>query len=182
MKNILLFAVLLLLVVSGAEADTVFRWIDGEGRVHYGESPDQDAANVEQKKFTTPDANNEDLLPYESRHARQNFPVTLYVTERCGDPCIQARDFLNKRGIPFTEKFLATYEAMEEFKKQSGKKEIPTVAIGKLYLQGFESGQWGSELDIAGYPATAPYGVKPQAPAAKPEQPASAVSPATPVE
>jgi hypothetical protein len=40
-------------------------------------------------------------------------------------------------------------------------------------LIGFEAGQWNSELDIAGYPKTAPYGSRPVPPAAgKPDVPA----------
>lgn len=178
MRNILLIASILVLSNSAAEAGTLFRWIDSEGKVHYGDKPEQDAAEIVQKKFTTPAVSNEDLLPYESRRARENFPVTLYVADHCGAPCVQARDFLNKRGIPFAEKFLATSEEIEAFKKQSGRDAIPTIAIGKRYLQGFEAGQWGSELDIAGYPATAPYGVQPQPPVPRPTPPASSVAPA----
>ena len=32
------------------------------------------------------------------------------------------------------------------------------LTVGKTLLSGFEAGQWNSELDIAGYPKTAPYG------------------------
>ncbi|MDO8292170.1 MAG: hypothetical protein Q7T29_04830, partial [Gallionella sp.] len=42
-------------------------------------------------------------LPYETRRAQQNFPVTLYVAENCTEYCDQARELLIKRGIPFSE-------------------------------------------------------------------------------
>lgn len=182
MKKILLMACMLVLVNTEAQADTLYRWVDNEGKVHYGDRPEADAARIEQKKFAIPTVSDDDLLPYEARRARQNFPVTLYVSESCGDLCTQARDFLNKRGIPFTEKSLALQAEVEEFKKLSGGDGVPALAVGKKYLNGFEAGLWGSELDIAGYPKTAPYRARQLAPQAKPAQAAPSVAPAAPAE
>jgi glutaredoxin len=180
MKKTLLIASMLVLINVSALADTLYRWVDSEGKVHYGDRPEEDAAKVEQKKFVVPNVGDEDLFPYETRQARQNFPVTLFVQESCGDICAQARAFLNKRGVPFDEKLLVTQEEVESFKKISGGNSIPTVAIGKTYLQGFEQGQWGNELDVAGYPKVAPYGVKPMVPPPKPVPAESAVAPVAP--
>jgi hypothetical protein len=177
MKTIFFVASILALASIGAQADTLFRWVDKEGKVHYGEKPAEDASAVVQKKFATPTVTNEDLLSYETRRARESFPVILYVGERCGEPCVQARDYLNKRGIPFSEKFLANDEEIAAFKSLSGMQALPSVAIGKSYLQGFSESQWGSELDIAGYSREAPYGYQPLAPVSA--QPASAVVPAS---
>lgn len=146
----------LLAAFGSARADT-YRWIDKSGKMHYGDVPAAEAAQVEQKKFAAdPDADNADI-PYATRRARQNFPVTLYVASNCKEICQQARDLLNKRGIPFTEKNLVTQEEMNNFTKESGSDQSPTLAVGKTYLKGFEAGQWNSELDIAGYPKAAPY-------------------------
>lgn len=166
---------LVLLVFNAVHADTLYRWVDKEGKVHYGDRPAEDAVNTEQKKFGASAAQGDDELSYGIRKAKQDFPVTLYAAANCGDYCVQARALLNKRGVPFVEKPLVTKEEIEAFKKLTGGDTIPTLMVGKSPLRGFEAGQWNSELDIAGYPKIAPYGTKPAQPAAaKPE-----TSPAT---
>lgn len=182
MKNIILIAGMVTLLNAAAHADTLYRWVDSEGRVHYGERPEQDAVEITKKKFTAPTVTDDDLLPYESRLARQNFPVTLYVGNGCGEACAQAIAFLNKRGIPFAERFLLSQKEVEDFKAMSGKRGIPTLAVGKTFLEGFEAVQWGSELDIAGYPKTAPIGARPYTPPSRPDPAASSVAPAVPAE
>lgn len=175
MKNIFI-SIFVLLAVSGyAQAETLYRWVDKDGKVHYGDRPAEDAVAAEQKKFSAPPATDDDGLSYGMRKARQNFPVIFYVVPNCGDICVQARTFLNKRGIPFAEKILATKEEIDAFKAKTGGNSIPALTVGKSLLSGFEAGQWNGELDIAGYPKTAPYGSCPVPPAAlKPEPPAEA--------
>jgi glutaredoxin len=169
MKRYFVLAGLLLATLSSAQADT-FRWVDKSGKVHYGDVPTEEATQVEQKKFgVAPEAADADL-PYATRRARQNFPVTFYSASNCNEPCQQARDFLNKRGIPFTEKNLATQEDIDAFRLKSGSDTTPALGVGTDWLKGFEAGQWNSELDVAGYPRTAPYrpSVPPVAPSGKP--------------
>ena len=154
MKRHFIWAGLIALVCGNAQADGLYRWVDKSGKVHYGDAPAADAAKVEQKKFgaaPTVDAND---LPYATRRAKQNFPVTLYTAENCGDPCKQARLFLNKRGIPFTENILRTKEDLDAFKQLSGSDGVPTLAVGKTWFKGFQAEQWGGALDTAGYVQT----------------------------
>ena len=93
---------------GSAQADSLYRWVDKDGKVHYGDRPAEDAVKAEQKRFAGPSAAaGDDDLPYSVRKAKQDFPVTLYVSQNCGDLCVQARSLLNKRGIPFAEKNLA---------------------------------------------------------------------------
>lgn len=182
MKSFFLIAGMCALLNAGAQAETLYRWVDSEGKVHYGDRVEPDAAGVVKKKFTSPVVTEDDLLSFEARRAHQNFPVTLYVAERCGDPCVKARDFLNKRGIPYTEKSLVWKEEIEQFRKLTGGNSVPAVTIGKVVLNGFEAGQWGSELDIAGYPKTPPIGMRLRPPPAKESKAESAVAPAAPAE
>ena len=159
---------------TGIHAGELYRWVDKSGKVHYGDAPATEAVGVERKKLS-PDTPDGEDLPYETRRAQQNFPVVLYTASNCGEPCQQARDFLSKRGIPFAEKTLRTKEEIDDFKQKSDIDHSPTLAVGKTYLEGFQSAQWGSELDIAGYPQTAPYRAPRTLPAA-----ASQVAPANP--
>ena len=163
---------MLLATLGNARADT-FRWVDDAGKVHYGDVPAEAAKQIEAKKFGGSTSADDAGLPYETRLARKKFPVTLYLTDNCGSPCLQARDFLNKRGIPYTENKLSTKEDIDAFISKSGSDSVPTLLVGSTtWLKNFEAGQWGSELDNAGYPKTAPY--RPQSPPTKPTETRSA--------
>jgi len=165
MKYIFFIFGLLALVLSCAQADTLYRWVDKEGKVHYGDRPAADAINAEQKRFGPAPSQSDDELSYGIRKAKQDFPVTLYGSANCGEYCVKARALLNKRGIPYVEKNLETKEDVDAFKKLTGGDRTPTLMVGKTPLIGFEEGQWNSELDIAGYPKIVPYGTKPVQPA-----------------
>jgi len=143
------------LILADAEAGELLRWVDTNGKVHYGDTAPADATQVEHKKFPNAAPPGADI-PYETRLAQQNFPVTLYVADNCTENCTMARSLLNKRGIPFSEKNLKTKVDIDAFKALSGNDSTPTLAVGRHYLSGFQAEQWQSELDIAGYPKTAP--------------------------
>ncbi len=170
MKTLLLSICLLIIAINNVSASSLFKWVDKEGKVHYGDQPDESAVNVEQKIFVAPAADG-DNLSYGARKAKQDFPVTLFVAGNCGEVCVQARALLNKRGVPFSEKNLLSQEDINVFKAKTGGEAIPTLMVGKTVIKGFETGLWNSELDIAGYPKNAPYGSRPVQAAAKPVVP-----------
>ncbi len=169
MRRTILMWIGLAIFPLAVEAGELYRWVDAQGKVHYGDAPPPDAAQVETRKFSDAVAS-DDYLSYETRRAQQNFPVTLYVAGNCGEYCNQARSLLNKRGIPFNEKKLQTQEEIDAFKAVSGSDITPTLAVGKIFLKGFLAEQWQGELDAAGYPKTAPYQMPRASPAPAPEQ------------
>ncbi len=152
MRRRFVWAGLIALVCGSAQADGMYRWVDKSGKFYYGDTPAEDAAKVDKMKFGAVQAAGVNDLPYLTRRAKQSFPVTLYVAENCGDSCKQAREFLTKRGIPFTEKNVRTKEELEDFKKLSGSAGVPTLAVGQTWFKGFQAEQWGGGLDTAGYP------------------------------
>ena len=156
MRHLVLLLACLVALPVGAGAGELFRWVDENGKVHYGDAPPASGAKVERKKLGGNVEQNEEIS-YEARRAQQNFPVTLYVGESCAEPCIHARVLLRNRGIPFSEKMLKTKPEIDEFYKLSGSYDSPTLAVGKKYLKGFLESAWNIELDVAGYPKTATY-------------------------
>ena len=176
MKKHFVWAGLIALVCASAQADGLYRWVDKSGKVHYSDAPEIDATDVEKKKFGAAPAADSNDLPYATRRARQNFPVTLYVTDSCGDPCKQAREFLNKRGIPFTENNVHTPEDIASFKQLSGSAGVPTISVGKTWFKGFQAEQWNGGLDIAGYSQAPSNQHAPQSPA-NPVKPEKAATP-----
>lgn len=134
----------------------VYRWVDADGKVHYTDQPPPPTAkNVQQKKVRTGIAE-DDALPYTTRQAAKHFPVTLYTSD-CGETCTQAKNLLIKRGVPFVEKDPREPTEEETLKKLTGGViEVPVLKIGSTILRGLNESQWHGELDVAGYPRTAP--------------------------
>ena len=139
-----------------AQAQAVYRWVDKDGRVHYGDRfPSTVASDVQKRNARAPDADKQ--LPFATRQAMANFPVTLYTSKDCGDGCKNAADYLKSRGVPFTEKTVASAEEIEALKALVGESAVPTLQVGTKARKGFDAAGWGNTLDAAGYPkATTP--------------------------
>ena len=169
MKLAVFFCILCMFAVYSAQSAALYRWVDLDGKVHYTEQPPppSTARKIEEKTIGTPPTDNVQL-PYASRLAAKNFPVTLYNSE-CGEACTKAREHLTKRGVPFNEKNAGTPEVQAELKKLIGALEVPVLAVGTVTrLKGYEPGAWNAALDEAGYPKSVPF-LKP-----KPKEPAKA--------
>jgi glutaredoxin len=152
-----------------AAQQTVYKWVDKDGKTHYSESPPPaDAKKSEQKTVGGGYAATSNL-PYATQIAMKKSPVTLYTGADCGDACVQGRALLAKRGIPFAERDAqGNAEAAEALKKLVGGLDVPTLVVGEAKVKGFEEGQWSAALDGAGYPKTALPGSTPPAPAKAP--------------
>lgn len=135
----------------GAQAK-VYRWVDKDGKVQYSDVPPVQG-EVEQKKLVNNKVDTSEP-PYETQQAAKASPVTLYVSNDCKTLCDNARNFLKKRKIPFAEKSLNTNEEIEAFIKQTKQKDpgVPSLTVGSKFLDGFETSNWNSALDVAGYP------------------------------
>src|SRR5438477_7262314 len=93
------------LVAAGAAAQQqLYRWTDENGRVHVTDTPPPPSArDVQKKKAATAGASKAEAMPFELAQAVKSFPVTLYTSPSCGEPCTAARQALNKRSVPFKE-------------------------------------------------------------------------------
>src|SRR5262245_48815905 len=88
-----------------ASAQTVYKWTDAEGKVHFSDTPPppQSTKNVTEMRMRGGGADVSGL-PYATQVAAKANPVTLYTAAQCGDPCDQGRTLLGDRGIPYTER------------------------------------------------------------------------------
>jgi glutaredoxin len=139
-------------LLASASAQEVYRWTDKNGKVHYGDQPppeaDAKAANLVKNRVSA------DGESFETRRAAQVAPLTLYTGADCKELCTQARDFLKKRKVPYSEQSITTPEQFAAFVRQSGQQtpQVPTLQVGTRYIEGFAPGSWGSAIDVAGYP------------------------------
>ncbi|WP_172600019.1 glutaredoxin family protein [Sulfuricystis multivorans] len=149
-RIVLLWGLACVAIVAQAQ---YYRWVDEQGKVHYGDRPPPSLAGKAQvMRHGAPAPDRE--LPYAVREAMANFPVTLYVSADCGQGCRDGRDYLKQRGIPFTEKPVATKEDVEALKKLVGEDEavVPVLAAGPKTVVGWRLADWQHLLDAAGYP------------------------------
>jgi hypothetical protein len=149
-------AILMALLCTGfAQGQGAYRWVDQDGKVHYGDRPPSAVAGKAQK-LSTSAAVPDKQLSYAVQKAMSDFPVTLYVSADCGAACKDGSNFLRERGIPFSEKNVATKEDVEAVNKLAGGAAmVPLLQVGNRVSKGFESSAWSGLLDAAGYPKEA---------------------------
>jgi len=141
----------LLLAVTGVQAQ--FKVVGADGKVTYTDrEPSQPEGKVTALGAKAPVQAAEPDLPFELRQVASKYPVTLYTTSGSCDPCVQARQYLKQRGVPFSERLAASNEDIEALEKISGGRETPTLTVGSQVLRGFGTDSWGQYLDAAGYP------------------------------
>jgi glutaredoxin len=165
MRKILLCLVSLAVLASGANAQTLYRWVDKDGKVHYSDQPPpKEIKKVDQPRLGKSSIETSDL-PYQAKKAAQDYPVRLYTAAECVAECKAARDYLSKRGIPFSEQSLGTPEDGAAFKKlfKTDQIQLPAITVGNQQQIGFAEDGWAALLDTAGYPRTALPGRKPAA-------------------
>jgi glutaredoxin len=167
------FTMMLCLIALSLQAQgEAYRWVDSAtGRTVISDTPPPRSAKDIKK--TSDLTSNPEGLTFAVRKAVENFPITLYTSADCLAECKNARDLLNGRGAPFTEKMVQSAEDQEALKKLVGDLFIPSLKIGQQTMRGFEPTGYNNLLDLAGYPKTAPLGSKPSGgvqPAAKGEK------------
>jgi glutaredoxin len=167
--NRLLFLSLGLAALAAAEAATLYKWVDKEGRVSYQDRPPPpDAGQVEEKALL--DGQPRVAPPPPPADAAAKHPVTLYSIPKCA-PCDMARLHLQRRKIPFSEKNVSpgNSDNQKEMLEKVGELVVPTITVGsKIMRGGYVESLLDGELDQAGYPKAEEARPEPGAEAAPP--------------
>lgn len=149
------FAALMLgLLANAAMAQGVYRIVGPDGRVTFSDQPPPAAAKstaVGATPASSAGAVAGAQLPYELRQVAARYPVTLYTSDSCA-PCNSARNLLNARGIPYSEKTVSTKDDADALRRLSGGTSLPILTIGSQQLKGYADSEWIQFLDAAGYP------------------------------
>jgi hypothetical protein len=141
-----------LCALAADPAAAQYKWIAPNGAVTYSDQPPP--PGMSGHVLGTPlSARADDAgMPAALRDAASKYPVTLYTTAEC-TPCQDARTHLSKRGVPFSEKTVATTKDAEQFRKAGfAENSFPSLTVGRERAQGFEADGWNRLLDAAGYP------------------------------
>lgn len=151
MRRISILPVLALIAIglSVAHAERLYKWTDSQGHVSYHDQPPPDGSyRVEEKDL------GESRKPVDDKLAKitEKYPVVLYSVPKCSS-CDQARAYLQKRKVPFTEENLeGNAELQQKAKKKIGSLSVPTITVGDKVMKGYLESVLEGELDDAGYP------------------------------
>jgi len=137
---------------AGLAAAQQYRWIDKDGKVQFSDTPPPPGAKDVRKSTDTTAKPGAPAVPFELARLQKDFPVTLYTAPNCKEGCQNARDLLNKRGIPFKEVQAWDPDSAAELKRVSGGDEVPVLVVGRTMERGYEKGAFNALLDSAGYP------------------------------
>lgn len=168
-------------LAAAAQAQQVYRIVGPDGKVTFSDRPPAGGAESTQSSSSQgsgSSSSSNDALPYQLRQVAARFPVTLYTSSDCA-PCNSARNLLVNRGVPFTERTVASNDDIDALKRLSGESSLPFGTIGGQQIRGFSDTEWSQYLNAAGYPAQSqlPPGYRRPAPApmvaAKPVAPAA---------
>jgi hypothetical protein len=157
MRNAVLVVIACALSVACASAGQLYRWVDEKGNVEWRDTPPPPNAKKVEQRNVGANTIETSTLPYSVQQAVKNFPVTLWAFD-CGEPCDRARAHLQKRGVPHVERN-AQKEAAA-LKSLTGALDVPVLLVGSKQLKGYLESDWDAALDSAGYPRTAPPGMK----------------------
>lgn len=140
------------LLTAASSAFAQYRWVDKDGRVNFGDAPPREAKSVQRldmRGTESTDASRD--FPFELKRAVERFPVSLYSAAAC-QACDLARTFLRNRGIPYSERTVASEADADELRRISGGIRLPVMTVGRQVHVPFDPELWTSTLDAAGYP------------------------------
>lgn len=151
----LLGSAALLFLQGSAQAQAVYRIVGLDGKVTFSDKP---PVNAQQGKVAATGtgaaaANTGGGLSYELRQIVTKFPVVLYTGSQCA-PCDTGRSVLTSRGVPFSERTIATNEDKSSLQRLTGDVSLPVLTVGAQRIKGFSDMEWTQYLDAAGYPKT----------------------------
>jgi len=150
MKNPSLIITSLLLVltmVSPVTQGDLYKWVDQDGKIHYGDSPPE---NAKLKKITGKVSSFSSVSvepfvydPNIITRRKTSKSVVMYSTSWCGYCKKAARHFRQKK-IPFTEYDIEkSAKAANEYKKLRGR-GVPIILIGDRRMNGFNASTFDS--------------------------------------
>ncbi|TPH14614.1 glutaredoxin domain-containing protein [Litorilituus lipolyticus] len=144
MMRINLLVIFMLCINPLAQAQEIYKWVDEQGKVHFGDRKPDSQQNVEELNIKL--VNSVETVSYQVSSIDIGKKVVIYTTSWCGY-CKKAKKYFSDKRIRYTEKNIEKSKiAKMEFKKLGGK-GVPIILVGKKKMSGFS--QAGFELIYA---------------------------------
>lgn len=136
---LIMVALLLSTLIADAE---IYRWTDAEGRVHFGDNPEQPEA----AESVTVRVNTYESVSYESvkninfdNPSRRTSKVVMYSTDWCGY-CKKAREYFRSQKIAFVEYDIEKDPRAKREHDALGARGVPVILVGDKRMNGFSPG------------------------------------------
>ncbi len=156
-----LAALLLAACIALPAAAQVHKWIDDQGRVHYGDRPPAGKdVKTSELRGTVSVADGMTVVheflkgpPAKNRRAAAPMPnqgeVWIYTTPRCGY-CRRAKEHMRLKGIPFLEKDIQDSPGYRDEFRALGGKGVPLTLAGSSKMAGYSEERYEQFLKAAG--------------------------------
>lgn len=146
-----------MLISTSVLAQGVYRIVGPDGKVSYSDqppasnAPSSGPAKAAGASAAAPASSAGGYMPQELKQAMGRYPVVFYAGKDCA-PCDSGRNYLNSRGIPYTEKTVNSNDDVAALKRLSSATSLPMLAVGGQHIKGYSEVEWSQYLDAAGYP------------------------------
>jgi len=148
---------LALLLSLPAFAQTVYKWTDANGTVHYGDRPPDEAqaqsvdiAPLPSESIGPQPTKSEPKENNEQAPARPPLTIVMYARETCVF-CIRARQYFAQRGLNYLEKDVDHDARAEAEWKRLGGTGVPLFVINGNVARGFNAGTMTKRLAAYGW-------------------------------
>lgn len=126
------FILALLATLPLACAAEVYKWTDEQGRVHFGDQP-QDKEKAERLSLKVKPY---ESVSYESVAPAKSQRVVMYAASWCGY-CRQARNYFRQSGIAYVEYDIEKNQSARKAYDAIGGNGVPVILFGDKRLNGF---------------------------------------------
>lgn len=143
MQSGILRVVIFLLVSSSALSAYagLYRYVDGEGQVHYSDQkPQTSEFKALEIKLSVP-AQNSQMAKKKSTGG-----VVIYTSSTC-NYCKQAKAWMKQKSVLFTERNITTSRTARKAYDKLGARGVPVILVGENRLNGFNPHRLQALLD-----------------------------------
>ena len=155
MNRIYAAAVLLFCVLGwNAHAQSIYRWVDATGRVHY--TTDKPPAGVNTSTVESRINSYSGTATVSGRPAAAAAPgaaraqVIMYATDWC-PYCRKAREFFARNGVRYVERDIEKSPAAKAEYDKLGARGVPVILVGTQRMNGFSEDRLAQLLKSAGH-------------------------------
>ena len=139
---------LLIFIVCTGSAGEIYKWVDEQGHIHYGDKPPQnrevERVDAEINSISTPEVSASDFLEAREKNRKKSVSapaVVMYSTTWCG-VCKKARRFFQANNIPFSEYDVEHSERGRADYEYVGRGGVPIIFVGSKMMRGFSSSRF----------------------------------------
>ncbi|HWM44381.1 MAG TPA: glutaredoxin family protein [Burkholderiales bacterium] len=147
MKKIIVLCALS--VCIPASAQQIHRWVDADGRVHYGDKAPSGVKSAPVQSRISSYAGRPVVSGVPSAGATRP-EIKMYTTDWCGY-CRQAKAFFARQGIRYTELDVEKSPAAREEYQRMGARGVPVILVGTQRMNGYSEESLAQMLKAAGY-------------------------------